>query len=226
MSDGTSVSSVTTSWNWNCTADDPTVCEGSQTDWSNVECDDSGRVSQLTLTSLGLTGHLPTVLGFLEYLQVLDLRNNSMSGPLPTSLGHLLSLEYLDVSMNDFSGTLPTSLGKLTRLESLLLADNEFTGAVSSRLCGLSLTSLELYDGSGNGNGNSGLICYYPCLADVTNASYGSLENCSAGELTSILSCYINDSINVYFLLYALTYKLCYTVLLLYCSGLPGYYFM
>jgi len=181
----TTSSSDITSWNWNCTAGDPTVCEGNQTDWSNVECDDSGRVSQLTLTSLELTGNLPTVLGFLEYLQVLDLRDNSMSGPLPTSLGHLSSLEYLDVSMNDFTGTLPTSFSKLKKLESLLLAGNEFTGVVSSRLCGLSLTSLELYDDSSSGN--SGLICYFPCLASVTNASFGSLENCSTGKFADII---------------------------------------
>ena len=183
-------SNAMTSWSWNCTVSEPTVCEGNQTVWSHVKCDDSGRVSELTLTSLGLSGHLSSVVGLLEKLQVLDLRNNSMSGPLPSSVGGLLSLEYLDVSMNDFTGSLPTSFVKLKKLESLFLAGNAFTGAVPSRLCGLSLTSLQLYDSSNdtsdsNSDGNSGLVCYYPCLLSITSTSFGTLKNCSTGKLSA-----------------------------------------
>ena len=84
-------------------------------------------------TMAGLDGELPTEIGLLTNLKILDIRSNRMLGStLPTELGKLTLLNELAFKSCNLSGSLPTEIGNLSNLESLYLDDNSITGTVPS----------------------------------------------------------------------------------------------
>ncbi|GFZ04587.1 TCP family transcription factor 4 [Actinidia rufa] len=82
----------------------------------------------LSLRNSGLNGSLPEQ-GWCELsnLQELDLRGNDIKGMIPSCLGNLTSIQLLDLSHNQLSGNLALSpLSHLTTLEKLYLIHNRF----------------------------------------------------------------------------------------------------
>ena len=88
-----------------------------------------------------LKGPLPSELGNLTNLEVLDLRGDpswlepdSISGEIPPELGNLTNLRILRLNHNNFSGEIPTELADLPALEELRLGNNNFIGCLSEEL--------------------------------------------------------------------------------------------
>ncbi|THG22276.1 hypothetical protein TEA_017588 [Camellia sinensis var. sinensis] len=87
----------------------------------------------LTLRNISLNGSLPNQ-GWCELsnLQELDLSENGFTGMLPTCLGDLTSIRILDLSFNQFIGNLTSSpLSNLTTLEYLILSYNHSETPIS-----------------------------------------------------------------------------------------------
>ncbi|KAH7850495.1 hypothetical protein Vadar_033875 [Vaccinium darrowii] len=86
-------------------------------------------LKKLYLGDSTLTGNLPKVQwGSNSSLEKLVLVGTIMSGKLPDSIGYLRFLNYLNLAGNKFYGPLPESLGNLTRITRLYLSGNGFTG--------------------------------------------------------------------------------------------------
>lgn len=82
-----------------------------------------------------LTGSIPTQLGMLTKLRVLDLgHSTALTGSIPSELGLLKQLTILALSDNALSGTIPTQLQMLSRLRSLDLNRNTLTGSIPTHL--------------------------------------------------------------------------------------------
>lgn len=109
--------SLATNW-----SSDTNVCH-----WVGVTCS-RGRVTALNLSSFGLQGTVPSEVGYLFSLQVLDLSLNKLSGTIPPALFNCKGLQYLDLSFNRFSGFVTNGVGNLTRLKELNLHSNYFQG--------------------------------------------------------------------------------------------------
>jgi len=109
--------------------------------WFGVTVNDA-HVTNLELDGNQLSGAIPTDLGDLTSLRILDLSVNQLSGAIPSELGSLSSLEYLDLWGNQLSGAIPPELGSLTSLQMLSLWDNQLTGSIPTWL--RSLTSLQV----------------------------------------------------------------------------------
>ncbi|MYK34948.1 MAG: hypothetical protein F4045_07535, partial [Chloroflexi bacterium] len=61
-----------------------------------------------------LSGAIPSELGNLVNLVVLDLQNNQLSGTIPEELGGLVNLESLSLKGNGLSGCIPAGLQSVT----------------------------------------------------------------------------------------------------------------
>ncbi|XP_054818113.1 receptor-like protein 9DC3 [Prosopis cineraria] len=101
-------------------------------------------LTSLYLSNNSFSGQLPSSLGYLEYLHVLDLSMNNFSGGIPDVFGKLSKLLVLDLSSNKLSDGI-AFLSKLVNLTSLYLSNNSFSGQFPSPLGNLEcLYSLDL----------------------------------------------------------------------------------
>lgn len=86
---------------------------------------DKTGLEELNLSFNGLTGALPSQLGKLKDLRVLNASNNKMTG-VPAEIGQLQNLEVLDLSNNQLTG-LPNELANLKNLKTLNLSGNQYS---------------------------------------------------------------------------------------------------
>ncbi|KAK9224749.1 hypothetical protein WN943_009785 [Citrus x changshan-huyou] len=77
--------------------------------------------------SIDELGRIPSEIGALSRLKVLDLSYNRLTG-------NLTNLTHLDLSLNQLSGRLPQEVGNLKNLVSLFLDNNNLTGPIPSTL--------------------------------------------------------------------------------------------
>ncbi|XP_012856188.1 PREDICTED: putative leucine-rich repeat receptor-like serine/threonine-protein kinase At2g24130 [Erythranthe guttata] len=83
---------------------------------------------ELELAGLGLGGSLPSSIGGLSvYMEKLQLQENRIHGSIPSEIGNLSYLTLLNLTSNLLSGTITAGIGNLSRLEQLSLSDNFFT---------------------------------------------------------------------------------------------------
>ncbi|RDX83880.1 putative LRR receptor-like serine/threonine-protein kinase, partial [Mucuna pruriens] len=119
--------------NWNYSDDTP--CS-----WNGVSCSTvpgngtEFRVTSLSLPNSQLLGSVPSDLGSIEHLQLLDLSNNSLNGSLPSSLSQASQLRFLNLSNNLITGEVPESITQLRNLQFLNLSDNALAGKLPNDL--------------------------------------------------------------------------------------------
>ncbi|XVE68708.1 hypothetical protein DITRI_Ditri09bG0090800 [Diplodiscus trichospermus] len=91
----------------------------------------------LDLSMNELSGSVPTTIGRLKSLQILDLQDNKLQGSFPLEVCDLKNLFQLRLSANELDGSLPTCLGDLTSLRNLDLHSNKFHSTIPSTFWGL-----------------------------------------------------------------------------------------
>ena len=116
-------------YGWSC-GSNSSMCS-----WPGIGCDDCGRLKTIVINGLGVSGTLPSSLGYLTDLSVFNVIDNSLGSTVPTTLGLLSEMVSLGLSSNKFVGSVPTSLVNLTQLSLLFLSNNSFKGSLPKRLC-------------------------------------------------------------------------------------------
>ncbi|KAL3748705.1 hypothetical protein ACJRO7_009874 [Eucalyptus globulus] len=102
-------------------------------------------IKSLSLPWTNFSGSIPSSIGNLTQLTMLNFQHNKLSGEIPASLGNLIQLSYLDLGMNLLSGEIPASLSNLTNLTALYLRENQLTGQIPAEITGLTqLIDLDL----------------------------------------------------------------------------------
>ncbi|XP_010068230.2 putative receptor-like protein kinase At3g47110 [Eucalyptus grandis] len=109
-------------------------------------------LSELWLGFNHISGALPSGIGNLINLEILQLARNNISGNIPSEIGNLNKMKALWFSQNNFLGQIPESIGNLTMLIKLSLYGNNLSGSIPSSLgnCqNLLLLDLSINDLSG-----------------------------------------------------------------------------
>jgi len=89
---------------WNFNEDNSNYCE-----YYGITCDNKQNVISISLPEMNLSGTIPQEVGFLRFLEYLDVRDNSITGNVPGDLRWPPLLE-LDVSGNQMVGMVPAKL--------------------------------------------------------------------------------------------------------------------
>lgn len=122
--------------------------------WDGVTVENQ-RVTNLSLGGNQLSGSIPSSLGNLSNLNVLQLSdNNNLTGNIPDALGSLSKLGFLLLYNNQLSGSIPATIGNMSNLYSLNLFENNLSGSIPAPIGNLS----NLHDLVLNGNNLSGNI--------------------------------------------------------------------
>ncbi|RID43905.1 hypothetical protein BRARA_I00739 [Brassica rapa] len=139
----------------------------------------------LTLSSLGIWGHLPEKLHRLSSLEYLDLSNNFLFGSVPPKLSEMVKLETFMFDHNFFNGTLPSWFDSFANLKVLSFESNKLFGELHSSL--LSLSTLEYIDlranslsGSLTGDLKCGSKLWFVDISD--NKLTGNVPRCLSSK--------------------------------------------
>ncbi|CAK9324746.1 unnamed protein product [Citrullus colocynthis] len=113
--------------------------------WKGVTCL-SSRVTEISLSGLGLSGSLGYQLSSLTSLSNLDVSNNNLGPDIPYQLPQ--NLQKLNLGWNNFSGSIPYSISQMSSLISLNMSHNQLQNQVNDMFWKLS--SLSMLDVSFN----------------------------------------------------------------------------
>ncbi|KAH9790052.1 MDIS1-interacting receptor like kinase 2 [Citrus sinensis] len=133
---------------------------GSIVEISSYEMDNNGNAAELSqfnftcfpnlitfkISGTGfLSGRIPSEIGALSKLQVLNLSQNHLTGTIPSEIGSSRNLFQLDLSINILNGSIPLEIGNLKDLDYLMLQGNKLDGLIPSSIGNLTkLTGLNL----------------------------------------------------------------------------------
>ncbi|XP_071709548.1 receptor kinase-like protein Xa21 [Rutidosis leptorrhynchoides] len=101
-------------------------------------------LSVLELSRNQFTGNIPSVIGNLQNLQYLGLFQNQLSGLIPDAIGNLSKLVILYLHTNVLEGHIPSGLGNCHQLSRLFLSDNKLSGIIPKEILQLSSLTLKL----------------------------------------------------------------------------------
>ncbi|GAY66422.1 hypothetical protein CUMW_248620, partial [Citrus unshiu] len=114
--------------NWNTSTP---VCN-----WTGVACDvHSHRVTVLNISSLNLTGTIPSQLGNLSSLQSLNLSCNRLSGSIPSAIFTIYTLKYVSFRENQLSGAFSSFIFNKSSLQHLDFSHNTLSGEIPANIC-------------------------------------------------------------------------------------------
>ncbi|KAK4845955.1 hypothetical protein QYF36_011137 [Acer negundo] len=113
-----------------------------------------------------LSGRIPEKLfnSDMKLIHVL-FDNNQLTGPLPSSLGLVKTLEVVNFDRNLLSETVPSNLNDLTNLYALFLSNNRLTGPIPNLT---NLTTLSYLDLSNNTFDPSPIPSWFSTLQSLT----------------------------------------------------------
>lgn len=155
----------TTKTNWPTAATWPASATAAQMGtWYGITVV-NGDISKITFSQKNLIGKIPSKLGDLKALTVLDLNTHSgITGSLPASLWTITTLQEVRLYSCNLSGTIAPEIFNLPNLKILNLNINKFTGSLPTNM--------------GNATALTTLgISYSPNLAGTLPTSIGSLIN-------------------------------------------------
>ncbi|KAI7733280.1 hypothetical protein M8C21_033698 [Ambrosia artemisiifolia] len=121
---------------WSASGGDP--CDDN---WKGITCSASSRVTEINLSSLGLSGGIGFQLSSLTSLTNFDVSNNNFGNQIPYSLPP--NLQRLNLAGCGYTGNLPYSISQMTSLKYLNVARNQISGPLPDMFAQLSaLTTL------------------------------------------------------------------------------------
>lgn len=141
--------------------------------WDYVDCagESVGEVVELRMSSLLLSGAMPSELGLLTTLSTLELGANFLVGTMPSELWTMERLETFSVQANRMSGTLSSQVRQLSRLRSFDVSLNAFSGTIPDLGDFPTLERFDVFS-------NPLIVGMIPNLEGATNLGKGICHDC------------------------------------------------
>ena len=98
-----------------------------------INCVD-GKVQNITLTSMALSGSISVSIDTLTYLEVLNLRDNQLVGIIPPEIEDLCELCELILAHNRIQGEIPNNMSNITKLKVFQVHANRLTGTIPNEI--------------------------------------------------------------------------------------------
>ncbi|XP_065868929.1 receptor-like protein 15 isoform X2 [Euphorbia lathyris] len=144
---------------------------------------------QLVISSNNITGQLPYDIGLIfPSLGYINLSKNSFDGIVPSSIGEMKSIWILDLSHNNLSGEFPGSLfTNSVSLDALFLSNNNFQGNIFPKNVNSTLSVLDMSNNNFSGEiGLEVLNIPYLSVLDISNNKVSGTIPIQLCNLTSI----------------------------------------
>ncbi|KAK3429706.1 hypothetical protein EUGRSUZ_E01200, partial [Eucalyptus grandis] len=112
-----------------------------------------GNIESLSILNLGknkLEGMIPQAYPKGCTLKLIDLTKNRLQGPVPRSLANCVMLEYLNLGYNHILDEFPLGLLELTELKAIILKSNKFHGPIEAYRSQFNFSNLHIMDLSNN----------------------------------------------------------------------------
>ncbi|XP_039169258.1 receptor-like protein 54 [Eucalyptus grandis] len=112
-----------------------------------------GNIESLSILNLGknkLEGMIPQAYPKDCTLKLIDLTENRLQGPVPRSLANCVMLEYLNLGYNHILDEFPLGLLELTELKAIILKSNKFHGPIEAYRSRFNFSNLHIMDLSNN----------------------------------------------------------------------------
>ena len=163
-------------------------------DWFGITVQ-QGHVRRLYLPNNNLNGSIPSEIGNLALLTVLNLQSdpiaiskNRLTGKIPVEIGTLIQLQVLRLFHNGLSGPIPSEIGGLVNLTDLNLGMNDLSGTLPEEISHLTkLTEFRADDNDLEGVIPAGIVNLTSLirLNLSSNQLTGSIPN-GIGQLTQL----------------------------------------
>ncbi|KAL6009207.1 hypothetical protein ACLOJK_022434 [Asimina triloba] len=107
------------------------------------------------INSNGLSAALPDSVANLstQLEEELGMASNMIFGSLPSGIGNLVNLTLLDLEQNMLTGAIPLNIGKLRKMVELYMFDNKLSGEIPNSFCNMTKLNV-LYLSENNLEGN------------------------------------------------------------------------
>ena len=87
-------------------------------------------MEKISIVSNYVYGSIPSSLGQLTQLRVLQFADLWLTGTIPTALANLRRLDYINLQSNILTGTIPQDLYALTSLNEIIFGNNYLNGTI------------------------------------------------------------------------------------------------
>lgn len=85
--------------------------------FEGVACNEQGKVVNISLQGMGLSGNIPSAVAGLRSLTGLYLHFNALVGEIPKEIASLNQLTDLYLNVNQLSGEIPFEIGNMANLQ-------------------------------------------------------------------------------------------------------------
>nr|QAS62427.1 leucine-rich repeat receptor-like serine/threonine-protein kinase [Sedum alfredii] len=157
------------------------------------------KLERLYISNNSLSGPIPSDIGNIPHLGLLDLSKNRLNGSIPNSIANLSQLRKLLLYQNQLSGMIPTGLGNCTNLEILDLSRNSIVGMIPYEVAGLRSLKLYLNLSSNHLHGPIPLELSKMDMIQAIDLSSNDLSGFIPTQLSSCIALeYLNISKNIF----------------------------
>ncbi|KAK1412429.1 hypothetical protein QVD17_33674 [Tagetes erecta] len=125
-------------WQWGAMMADENVESKKHLSFNILQLSQLYYQDSVTVT---VKGHELELVKILTLFTSIDISSNHFSGEIPSTIGKLKALYLLNISHNEFTSSIPSSIRNLSHLESLDMSSNRITGDIPSALASLPFLS-------------------------------------------------------------------------------------